>query len=383
MFFDAFMKFRPTLLFGILALALFVTGCGSDDVPQQTELIDKQLNEIMAAKSPFAFGKGDVPILNTHDWDLVFGGPAGDTLKYDRYGEVDELVFVALPNTPFNLQRQIRKKTRSGAETIYYKVTTPVYRGEEELWVDGRFLDLQDLRPSTTDAEAPSAAKILITLREYDGLPYNWRGSSDLGIPELLEFYPPADSVSERTQSDWMLKGFDSLGMLYRASGGSTPLDLKTLARFGEPVFVDTSEITNLDVNGNTVDTTVPKAKKIMSSLRPLDIISFGDRVWIVLDQSEVIESKYRSKFDGSVQISTLYDTLVGLLQKGVFVQDSFEELENKEAKKFFIRRFADTGTLMVDQLTEDEEADVLTDETSDAPQDDEVTEVPEVSSEE
>src|SRR5690606_2168961 len=176
-------------------------------------------------------------------------------------------------------------------------------------------------------------------------------------------YYPPAQSVSERTRSDWMLKGFDSLGMLYRASGGKTPLDLKTLSRFGEAVFIDTAEIGNTDENGNILDPTVPKARKIMTGLLPLDIISMGDRVGVVLDNSEVVESKYRSKFDGAVQTTTLFDTLVGLLQKGVYVKDPFEELENKSAKKFFIRRYADPGNLMIEQLTAGETPDESSDD--------------------
>src|SRR5690606_23115220 len=131
--------------------------------------------------------------------------------------------------------------------------------------------------------------------------PFTWHGSSDEGAPELLELYPPAQPLSQRSQDDWILKGFDSLGMLYRASGGQTPLDIKSLSQLGTSVYVDTFEITNTDTDGNVIDATVPKAKKIMTGLRPLDVISFGDRVWVVLDQSEVIESKYRSKFDGSV----------------------------------------------------------------------------------
>ncbi|MGE3278865.1 MAG: hypothetical protein AB7J40_03660 [Candidatus Altimarinota bacterium] len=367
------MKLRFVLLLAVVLSSVSLSACGSDDVPSDAEFIDKQLNEIMAAKTPFATGKGDVPLLNTHDWDTVFGGPAGDTLKYDRYGEIDELVFVALPNTPFQLQRQIRKKTRSGTETIYYKVTTPVYQGDQELWVDGRFLDLQDVRTAPISDEAPSAAKTLITLRNYEGSPYTWRGSSETGVPELLEYYPPAESVSARTQDDWMLKGFDSLGMLYRASGGQTPLDLKSLSRLGEGVFVDTSEITNTDADGNTIDATVPKAKKIMTGLRPLDVISMGDRVWIVLDQSQVIESKYRSKFDGSIQITSLFDTLVGLLQKGVYVKDPFAELEDKNAKKFFIRRYADTDSLFMDQLT-GSDTDESADEEATAAEPEEIT---------
>lgn len=343
---------KSRFLIGIIIISVALSGCGSDGSSQDAEFIDKQLNEIMAAKTPFALGKGDVPVLNTHEWDLVFGGTNGDELKYDKYGEVDELVFVAPPKTPFSLQRQIRKKTRSGTETIYYKVTTPAYTGDQQLWVDGRFLDVQDMRVAADEQQSPSSAKVLATLRSYEGTPYTWSGSSPAGIPELLEYYPPAKDLSERAKNDWMLKGFDSLGMLYRASGAKTPLEMKNLSGFGEAVFVDVSGVSGTDADGNVIDTTTAKAKLIMPELSPLDIVSMGDRVWIVLDNSQLIESKYRSKFDGGVQITPLFDTLVGLLQKGTFVKDPLQDLENKQAKKFFIRRYTDLDNLMSDQLT-------------------------------
>lgn len=334
------MNTRFVLVLTLLLTSLSLSACGSDDTPTDAELIDKERNEVMAAKAPFALAKDETPVLSTHEWDSIFGGETGEALRYDKYGEIDELVFVALPGTPFTLQRQIRKQTRSGAETIYYKVTTPAYTSDQQLWVDGRFLDLQDVRPPEKTPEYPIPAKTLVTLRSYEGSPYTWHGTSKDGVPELLEFYPAAEALSDRSKGDWALKGFDSLGMLYQASGGRTPLDLKSLARFGEAVFVDTSTVTDKDENGNVRDTTVPKAKLVMAGLKPLDIISMGDRLWVVLDNDQVLESKYRSKFDGSVQSTTLYDTLVGLFQKGTYVKDPSEELENKDAKKFFIRRY-------------------------------------------
>lgn len=368
------MKYRfGTFLLVFLTSSLLLTGCGSDSTPVEDDPLSKKLGEVMAAKTPFALAKGDTPVLSTYQWDEVFGGTAGESLKYDRFGEVDELVFMAAPNTLFNLQRQVRLKTRSGAETIYYKVTTPIYLGTENLWVDGRFLDLQDVRP----AEAPetvTAAKTLVTLRSYVGIPYTWHGSSADGAPELLEYYPPAQEISDRSRSDWMLKGFDSLGMLYRASGGKTPVELSALPRFGEAVFTDLSSATTTDEAGNTVDPSIAKAKLLMVEVRPLDVITMGDRVWIVLDNSEVIESKYRSKFDGSAQTASLYDTLVGLFQKATFVKDPFEELENADAKRFFIRRYAVTENLLEEKLTEDAEVSTAKPEATTLPASDEET---------
>ena len=61
--------------------------------------------------------------------------------------------------------------------------------------------------------------------------------------------------------------------------------------------------------------------------------------MWIVLSGSEVIESRYKSAFDGEVQITPLLDTVYGLLQKSAFVTDPISEA-NRQQKTFFIRRF-------------------------------------------
>lgn len=349
--------------------SLLLNGCGSG-TEEDTTLIDNQLDQIMAAKTLYALTKGETPLMNTYDWDGIFGEADGNTLKYDRFGEIDELVFVAPPNSPLSLQRQIRHKTRLGTETIYYKVTTPDYTGEEPLWVDGRFLELQDVRP-ITEKKTQTASQTIELLRSYIGLPYTWHGSSAEGASRILDYYPPATEITTRSKNDWILKGFDSLGMLYRASLGASPLDLKSLMVFGQPVTVDFSTVSDKDEQGNIIDVNVAKAKLLMTELQPLDIISMSDRVWIVLDRSEVIESRYRSKFDGDVKTQSLFDTLVGLLQKSTLVKDPFQESEDKSVKKFFIRRSADlspvaqpigpvneTGTTTPATLTEPAEPD-------------------------
>ena len=213
------------------------------------------------------------------------------------------------------------------------------------------------MRPKTSQ-EKSTAAKTLIVLRRFEGAPYTWHGSSDQGVPDLLRYYPPAGDISPRTQDDWMLKGFDSLGMLYLASNGATPVDVDSLGRFGKAVEVDFSNIAVEELAEENDDPNairLLKARALMAQLKPLDIIQMGERIWIVLDRSELIESRYFSKFDGKVQISSLLDTGFGLLQKGVFVKNPFEELEDPLAKTFFIRRYANTSSLLTDQLTEGE----------------------------
>ena len=378
------MKIQKLLL--CLGLLLAITACGSDPV-QEEDLFEKHIDEITAAKTRYAVAKAETPVLNTHYWDNVLGGDSGDALKYDQYGEVDELVFVAPEGTFFTLQRQIRKKTRAGVETILYKVTTPDYTGDENLWVDGRFLDLRDARPEVTK-DSVSVAKTIVTLRSYAGIPYTWHGSSATGAPDLLDYYPPTEDLTLRTRNDWIFKGFDSIGMLYRASGGETPLTLKELSRFGESVYFDledallnglpaediapeptedsetsdaaeTPEEAPADESSPRTYTAEDKVNLLMSKLEPLDVIISGERVWIVLDNEQIIEARYRSKFDGDVVISALYDTLSGLLQKATFAKDPFDQPEEDNSRTFSVRRYVTKSRVMVEASKAEDAAQV------------------------
>lgn len=332
------MSFRLILLcFGFL---IMLSACSSER-PLEADLIEKNLNEIMAAKTSYAITKYETPLLNTYVWESIFGGPSGDALSYDRFGEIDQLVLLVPPGTPLSLQRQVRTKTRNNQEILYYKVSSPLYPGPEALWTDGRFLDLQDFEAPQKAVPSLTATEIASTLQTFKGLPYTWHGSSAFGAEKLLEWYPPSKTISERTKNDWILKGFDSLGMLFRASQGKTPLDLSQLIHFGDPVALDLSSITNTDARGNTLDNSLAKAKALMAILEPLDIIVLKDRIWIVVSREELIESRYRSQFDGQVTISSLLDTLYGLFQKAIFVNSPQEEATDPNQKYFFIRRFS------------------------------------------
>jgi hypothetical protein len=99
----------------------------------------------------------------------------------------------------------------------------------------------------------------------------------------------------------------------------------------GESVYVEleTEEKTRLDM-----------ANQIIEALRPLDVITFGERSWVVLDKGEVFQSKYESNFSGGATIGLLLDTVFGLLQKRTFVREMNEELEDSNAKKVVIRRW-------------------------------------------
>jgi len=259
------------------------------------------------------------------------------TLRYDKFGEIDELEFIAPKGTVFFLQRQIRQQIRSG-ETIYFQVSTDYYPTNTPLWIDGRFLDIREVYPDSPPIEERTSQEILEYLRSLEGVPYTWNGNYSRGIPEILEYYQPSGDISARLTGDWILEGVDSTGALHEASGGITPLDDSKMTTFGDSIHIE------LDTEQKTKEEI---AQQLIDVLLPLDIIATGGRTWIVLDDNQVLESKHRAKFDGSVVISPLLHTIVGLLEKRVYVQDIMDELENKKAKKFVIRRWHTEPTIL------------------------------------
>jgi hypothetical protein len=338
----------------IVIVIMIVKACssGDEEVTPDESVDARQLNEILAAKSPYAIAKKPTPVLSTHDWDSVFGGEGGSSLKYDEYGEVDELQFIAPTGTVFDLVRQVRKKTRSGDETIYFQVGTDASIASDELWIDGRFLDVRDVRPVEEDVPSLERVDIVKALRAMDGLRYTWNGSYHKGVNELLEFYRPVENVSERTEGDWVLSGVDTLGGLYEVTGGLTPLEEALVTKFGDAITP------LLDYEDKEVDEV---AQQLMSSLNPLDLLSTGDRTWVVLDRDEVWQSRYKSKFDGEVTITPLFDTVKGLLEKYTFVNEFTDEIEGG-GKKFVARRWFEGRTRPVEetfpeQLTEEDKA--------------------------
>ncbi len=322
---------------------LFLTACGSEEVNTAAEEADV-LYQITAAKAPYAITKWPTPLLSTHEWDAVFGGEDGKTLKYDRFGEVDELVFIAPKGTPLTLQRQIRKTTRKGTDTLYYKVSSDLYTGTTPLWVDGRFLDIRESKAVFKPAQ-PTPAAMLLSLRSYEGLPFTWHGSHADGIPELLDFYPPEETLSDRMKGDWTFKGFDSAGLLFAASEATSPAEMIGYESFGDSVYMDLSRLKIPEGE----DPKVLKANTLMKFLRPLDVIRFNDRFWVVLDKNQVIQTRYRSKFGGQVEISNLFDTAFGLLDQASWVENPSSIEDPKKA--FFVRRFTDTSALVLQSL--------------------------------
>ena len=113
----------------------------------------------------FAKAKRPTPVLNTPDFSAVFTYP----LPLCEQGLLRPVEPIALPNTPFQIIKQI--------STQIYQVTTSVYPSDS-LFVDGRFLTFSKESSPEPKRHLPSTKTLLNILYSRVGLPYIWGGGT-------------------------------------------------------------------------------------------------------------------------------------------------------------------------------------------------------------
>jgi len=196
------------------------------------------------------------PVLNTPDFEAVFGGPSGNAIPLNSFGHPKHFEFVALKGMRFEVVDQIG--------TYILQIRSPSY-SDEPLYVDRRFCQpVDEAAPPSLNL---SAQAILERMETRVGAAYVWGGNWADGVPEMLLYYPPRSPLDQRTQTLWTLQGLDCSGLLYEATHGATPRNTSHLLRFGR-----------------TVLQTEP--------LQVLDMILYPGHVLFVRDQTTIIESK-------------------------------------------------------------------------------------------
>lgn len=231
----------------------------------------------------FAIAKLPAPILNTPHFHETFGGSDGCTLPFDEKGLLRAVETIALPETKFQLLEK--------CEEYVFRVKTAEYPGDD-LFVDERFLlPAYEETPERRRA-LPEPQEILNSLKKHVGISYVW-GGNFLGIPQMLDFYPPSKALDEKTLITWTFQGLDCSGLLYLATDGCTPRNTSDLVTFGK----------SLSIKGKS-------PLEIQKLVKPLDIIVWKGHVVIVLNQEQVIES--RAGF--GVVITTLTSRLKEIL---------------------------------------------------------------------
>lgn len=251
------------------------------------------------------------PVLNTHDFESVFGGRSGTQVKLDGKGLIREMELVALPGTVFIIDAYINK----GDYNILEVRTNDYPYESSKLYIDSRFVKFHEERPNERDRTLPSKDEIVNALSAMEGYPYMWGGNFADGIPQLIEFYRPQGKIDNYTQSLWKLEGVDCSGLIYQASNGNLPRNTSSMTTFGE----------GISISGKN-------ANQIAAMVQPLDLIVWAGHVVIVLDENTVIESSPGS----GVKKSNLVSRLRSVLNERKAVND----WSSTSGKRFVIRRW-------------------------------------------
>jgi hypothetical protein len=264
------------------------------------------------------------PVLNTPEFDSLFGTRE---VKKDQPAAAEPLralEFIALPDTVFAIAAVIRQ----GAGTLY-RVTTAdyPYPAPDGYYIDSRFVRTCADKPSDRAKRIPDKGTVIASLIAAEGSDYLWGGNLREGIPQMLTFYPPPAPLTREERSRWTLQGLDCSGLLYQSTGGFTPRNTIALTSFGESV-----PIAHLSV------------RQIIEAVEPLDIIVWPGHVIIVLDQARVIESRLdydetQAGSQGGVRIRKIGEVLNEIMKHRVPVNSYNTEVAT-ELKQFVIRRW-------------------------------------------
>ncbi|MCE1164294.1 MAG: C40 family peptidase [Bacteroidetes bacterium] len=228
------------------------------------------ISALRVHSQPYCYAEDYVPVLNTYDFFLVFGGNDGSTVRL-KNGLIAEMEFIALPGTAFKVHEVIDFGDRG---LKYYKVTTDDYDYKGDFYVDSRMVKDMYSEPPKRRKFVPKKEDILSELNRLEGYPYMWGGNKADGLEFMLNYYKPKKSLSDETRDLWILKGVDCSGLLYQAANGCTPRNTSSLATFGRSV----------DIEGKSIE-------EIIAALKPLDLIVLKGHVVIVIDENTVIES--------------------------------------------------------------------------------------------
>lgn len=251
------------------------------------------------------------PVLSSTDFSEIFGGNDGKTLKLNKKKFIEEVEFIAFPQTVFTVEEEIRKNNIN-----IFRVTSKEYpyKNASGYYIDSRFVEIKKTRPIERVKNLPDKNTIINKLISMQGSIYVWGGNYSSGISEMLNFYRPSADLPTDITTRWILKGVDCSGLLYEATNGYTPRNTESLFYFGTGV-----DIENL------------KADKIIQKLRSLDIIVYKRHVIIVLDNKKVIESTITE----GVKVKSLEKTIINII-KNIHPANEYKADKNN----FVVRRW-------------------------------------------
>jgi hypothetical protein len=120
----------------------------------------------------YAVASEPTPVLNTPDFESVFGGADGMTVKTDDQGLIREMEFIALPGTVFDLLGEL-----DYGKYKIFKVECKEYQYNTDLYIDSRFVELKMQRPKDRFISLPLKEEIYKSLDNAVGYRYCWGGN--------------------------------------------------------------------------------------------------------------------------------------------------------------------------------------------------------------
>lgn len=218
----------------------------------------------------FAISLNYTPVFSTPDLFNIFGGEDGVTLKLDSRGIVYGFEYVAYPNMLFEIKEAYKIKN-----AIIYKVKSEDSPHKNAYYyIDSRFVKTTNEKTEKLKGDSLTKEIIIERLKSRVGTPYLYGGIFAFGFPELLEYYNPADEITDELKQKWTLTGVDCSGLLYDVTERFTPRSSKELLLFGD----------SIDIEGKDIN-------EIIELLQPLDIIGYYGHTFYVLDDKYIIEA--------------------------------------------------------------------------------------------
>lgn len=308
-------------LFTILMFTCILSSCGkseqknlnAENAIKDSLNMDSNKNENQN-QNRYAVAKYFTPVLNTADFESVYGGKDGKTLKRAKNGLIKELEYVAYPGTVFTILDEY-----TVSEHSIYKVYVKEYDIPElniGLYIDSRFVTLSNDKPEERKIELPTEEQIYEFFDKSIGSLYVWGANNIGGVKQMFDFYPPKGKLSEKEKKEWGIEGLDCSGLLFEATNGYTPRNTHQLVYFGDSV-----EVKGLNPN------------QIVNKLEPLDLIVWKGHIIIVYDKTHTIESSFSSH---SVVKKNLKDVITNLLKKRKIVN----QWDDNGGSQFVIRRW-------------------------------------------
>lgn len=276
---------------------------------------DDSLNkDTISDKELFAVSIFDTPVLNSPDFDRVYGGKDGKSMAFNKNGLVKELEYVAFPGSVFEIINEYKKEDHS-----IYKVSSDEYDivlNGTELFIDSRFVEIKKEKPEKKIISKPSKEQIYNFFEKCGNAHYVWGANNINGVDKMSEFYKPNGNIKPKIYNHWCMKGVDCSGLIYEATNGYTPRNTHQMVSYGEGIKIEGKS-----------------SYEIAELLEPLDMIVWKGHVIYVYDKNTTIQS---AQSEGGVVKKDLITTLDKIMR----TRSPVNEWSDNKGKVFVVRRW-------------------------------------------